>query len=146
MDLYRPLVLSWCVRQGVQAEDAADVAQEDIKAAAAALGTFHRDRPGDTIRGWLRGITRNQVLMHFRRNQGQPRAEGGSAARLDRKTSPSPQPTRRTGEAAEVNQLYRRALEYVRCRVLRSVFGEHSGFRPGSMKAARRRMWPSSWG
>src|SRR5277367_3492085 len=113
MDLYRPLVLNSCTRLGVQAEDAEDVAQEVFSAAAAALKGFHHDRPGDTFRGWLRGITRNQVLMHFRRNQKQPRAKGGSAARLELENVPerlSDEPD----EADEVSQLYRRALEFVR--------------------------------
>jgi RNA polymerase sigma-70 factor (ECF subfamily) len=113
LDLYRPLVLSWCVRQGVRADDAEDVAQEVFTAAAAALPAFRHDRPGDTFRGWLRGITRNQMLMHIRRNQGQPRAEGGSGARLDLENVLEPQPALED-EAAAVSQLYRRALEYVR--------------------------------
>jgi RNA polymerase sigma-70 factor (ECF subfamily) len=113
MDLYRPLVLTWCSRQGVRAEDAEDVAQEVFTAAAGGLAAFRHDRQGDTFRGWLRGITRNQVLMHFRRNHGQPRGEGGSRARLDLENLPERQADPED-EPAVVNQLYRRALEYVR--------------------------------
>jgi RNA polymerase sigma-70 factor (ECF subfamily) len=116
MDLYRPLVLNWCARQGVRAEDAEDVAQEVFSAAAVALPAFRRDRPGDTFRGWLRGITRNQALMHFRRNQGQPFAEGGSDARLELESVPDPLAGSQDEheEAAAVNRLYRRALDFVR--------------------------------
>jgi RNA polymerase sigma-70 factor (ECF subfamily) len=39
---------------------------------------FRRDRPGDSFRRWLRGITRNHVLMHYRRNRGRAQAVGGS--------------------------------------------------------------------
>jgi len=113
MDLYRPLVLSWCVRQGVQAEDAEDVAQEVFTAAAAGLAAFHHDQPGDTFRGWLRVITRHHVLLHFRRHQGQAHAEGGSDARLDLENVPD-RPTGPEDEPAAVSQMYRRALEYVR--------------------------------
>jgi RNA polymerase sigma-70 factor (ECF subfamily) len=113
MELYRPLVLHWCGRQGVKGEDAEDVAQEVFSAAAAALAAFHHDRPGDTFRGWLHGITRNQILMHFRRNHGQPRAEGGSAARLELENLPE-RPADPEDETAAVNHLYRRALEHVR--------------------------------
>src|SRR5947209_6523065 len=62
--LYRPFVLYWCGRWGVHAEDADDVSQEVFRAAADGLGAFRHDRPGDTFRGWLRGITHNKVLMH----------------------------------------------------------------------------------
>jgi RNA polymerase sigma-70 factor (ECF subfamily) len=118
VDLYQPLVRFWCCRAGASAEDAEDVAQEVFAAAAAGLGRFQRDRPGDTFRGWLRGITRNQVLMHFRRNQGRPQAEGGdeALARLEGVPSP-PEGAVEDGaedEAVAVSQLYRRAVEQVR--------------------------------
>jgi RNA polymerase sigma-70 factor (ECF subfamily) len=65
--LYTPLVYHWCARSGVRGEDADDVAQEVFQAAATHLPSFRHDRPGDTFRGWLRGITKNKLLMHFRR-------------------------------------------------------------------------------
>jgi hypothetical protein len=34
----------------------------------AGLSGFRHDRAGDTFRGWLRTITRNQILLHQRRN------------------------------------------------------------------------------
>src|SRR5262249_24710383 len=80
--LYRPCVLYWCGRWGVPAQDGEDVAQEVSRAAAAGLGEFRRDRPGDSFRGWLRGITRNMVLQYFRRADSQAVAAGGSEAYL----------------------------------------------------------------
>jgi RNA polymerase sigma-70 factor (ECF subfamily) len=62
VELYRPLVLFWCSRGGVAAGDAEDVAQEVLVCMARDLDGFKRDRPGDTFRGWLRVVTRNQVL------------------------------------------------------------------------------------
>jgi RNA polymerase sigma-70 factor (ECF subfamily) len=113
VQLYRPLVLSWCLQGGVNATDAEDVAQEVFAAASAALDRFHRDRPGDTFRGWLRAITRNQILLLFRRNRGRPQAVGGSDAWQDLQAVADPFPG--PGEdALEVGQLYLRALELVR--------------------------------
>jgi RNA polymerase sigma-70 factor (ECF subfamily) len=112
--LYEPLVRSWCRRCGLGAEDAEDVAQEVFAGAAAGFGGFHRDRPGDTFRGWLRGITRLQVALHFRRIQGRPQAEGGSAAWQQLQAVPGPLADADAAETAEVGQLYRRALEQVR--------------------------------
>ncbi len=80
MALYGPLVRFWCGRGGLRGPDVEDVAQEVFAAAAAGLSRFHRDQPGDTCRGWLRGITRNQVRLHYRRNRGRAQAEGGSDA------------------------------------------------------------------
>src|SRR3954452_20137832 len=80
VELYRPLILFWCGRQGVAVGDVEDVAQEVLAAVSRDLGGFRRDRPADSFRGWLRVVARNQVLLHFRRNEGRPVAEGGSDA------------------------------------------------------------------
>src|SRR5262245_9815978 len=78
--LYRPLVLFWCRQAHCPAAEIEDVAQEVFAGVAKGLSGFRRDRPGDSFRGWLRGITRNQVLLYFRRNQGRHPPEGGSDA------------------------------------------------------------------
>jgi RNA polymerase sigma-70 factor (ECF subfamily) len=112
--LYRPLILFWCRQAHCPTAEVEDVAQEVFAAVASGLGGFRRDRPGDSFRGWLRGITRNQVLLHFRRNQGRPQPEGGSEAleRLQDVADPLLAPTE--DEAVEASQLYRRAVEQVR--------------------------------
>src|SRR5437588_9992509 len=65
--LYAPLVFHWCRRWGLRDEDAADVFQDVFQSVAAHIATFHRDRRGDTFRGWLRTITRNKVHDYYRR-------------------------------------------------------------------------------
>ena len=112
--LYRPLVLYWCSRWGVRPSDADDVAQEVFLELANGLSSFQEDRPGSTFRGWLRGVTRNRLLMHFRRSGKQTQAEGGSSAltRLEQVAESGPE-----GEddpAEHLSGLYRRALELVR--------------------------------
>jgi RNA polymerase sigma-70 factor (ECF subfamily) len=119
--LYRPLVLAWGARAGLNDADAEDVAQEVFVAAAAHLDSFRRDRPGDTFRGWLRAVTRNHILQLFRRNQGRAHAAGGSDAwrHLQEVADPLPEPGV-DDESEEVGQLYLRALELVR-----GEFAEH---------------------
>jgi RNA polymerase sigma-70 factor (ECF subfamily) len=119
VELYRPLVLFWCARGGLRGPDAEDVAQEVLAAAFAGLDGFRRDRPGDTFRGWLRAITRNQVLLHFRRGRGRARAAGGSEAYRHLRDVADPLAGTEEEEEAEVGRLYRRALEQVR-----NEFGE----------------------
>jgi len=80
VDLYGPLVWSWCRRAGMQPADAADVLQEVFRAVAGKIGEFRHDRPGDTFRGWLRVIARNKIRDHYRARQGQLEAAGGSEA------------------------------------------------------------------
>jgi RNA polymerase sigma-70 factor (ECF subfamily) len=112
--LYGPLVRFWCRQARCPAGEVEDVAQEVFAAASAGLADFRRDRPGDTFRGWLRGITRNQVLLHFRRNRGRPQAEGGSDARARLQEVADPLAGEPEGETREVGELYRRAVEQVR--------------------------------
>jgi RNA polymerase sigma-70 factor (ECF subfamily) len=82
VDLYAPLVYHWCRRSDLGPEDTADVFQEVFRAVAEHIGGFHRDRAGDTFRGWLRTITRNKIRDHFRRRAGEPQAGGGTDAQL----------------------------------------------------------------
>ena len=85
VSLYRPLICHWCIRAGVRQDDVEDVAQEVFRVAAASIEKFRRERPGDSFRGWLRGVTRNFTLLYFRRRNAQPQASGGTDAfqRLD---------------------------------------------------------------
>jgi RNA polymerase sigma-70 factor (ECF subfamily) len=108
--LYRPLVRFWCRRARLSDPDADDVGQEVFAAAAAGLERFHRDRPGDTFRGWLHGITRNQILLFYRRSQDRPRAAGGE--QLPEVPDPVAGPD--DEEQAEISHVYHRALEQIR--------------------------------
>jgi RNA polymerase sigma-70 factor, ECF subfamily len=112
--LYQPLVYSWCMRAGLQSMDAEDVCQEVFAAAAAGLDGFRRDQPGDTFRGWLRGITRNHVLLHFRRDRRHLHAEGGSDAWKSLQAVADPLQGTGDDDTEELGQLYLRALERVR--------------------------------
>ena len=111
--LYRPLVISWCLLGGVRYDDADDVAQDVFRVAAARLADFRRDRPGDTFRGWLRAVTRNLIIAHYRKAKHRPAAAGGSDAHLLMNEVPAPA-EEDDDPAEEMNALYRRALELVR--------------------------------
>src|SRR4051812_10203849 len=113
--LYGPLVLGWCRGWGVRADDAADVFQEVFQAVAAHLAGFHRDRTGDTFRGWLRTITRNKVNDLFRRRQREPAAAGGSEARdLLARVAGAVPPDEADDPAAGETELLHRALAMIR--------------------------------
>ena len=78
--LYSPLVLHWCRRTGLQDQDSADVFQEVFQAVLVYVGSFRKDRQGDTFRGWLRRITQNKLRDHFRRRGREAPGVGGSSA------------------------------------------------------------------
>jgi RNA polymerase sigma-70 factor (ECF subfamily) len=114
MDLYQPLVRGWCQGCALQDADVDDVIQEVFAAAAANLDRFHHDRPGDTFRGWLRVIARNQIHLHYRRLRDRPQGAGGSDAWRNLEQIPDPLETTAETESAEIGDLYRRALDQVR--------------------------------
>jgi RNA polymerase sigma-70 factor (ECF subfamily) len=110
--LYGPLVARWCNHKCARPQDAEDVQQEVFQAVATSLHKFRLDRPGDTFRGWLRGITKNKLIDHHRRRHGQPDAQGGSDAQqglLEIAQQDLPEDS-----AADLGALYCRALELVR--------------------------------
>src|SRR5262245_22457555 len=90
--IYSPLVAHWCRRSSIPAGDVDDALQAVFRVASTNLERFRRDRPGDTFRGWLRGITRNIVLEQVRRSGRQPRAAGGTEALLRLQDAPEADP------------------------------------------------------
>ncbi len=100
LDLYVPLVFSWCRRAGLQSEDCADVMQEVFRSVLGGIAGFRYVKPADTFRGWLRTITRNKIRDHFRHLAAEPIGTGGTSAQqrfldiaeLESATSPAADP------------------------------------------------------
>jgi RNA polymerase sigma-70 factor (ECF subfamily) len=115
VQLYTPLVQHWAIRGGVRGTDVEDVAQEVLQAAAMNMQNFRREQPGDSFRGWLRGITRNMVLQHFRRSDRHPRGSGGTDALVQlHEVADSATSDEDADPVEELDGLRRRALELVR--------------------------------
>jgi RNA polymerase sigma-70 factor, ECF subfamily len=115
VNLYSPLVTYWCRRSGIRPDETEDIKQEVFIAAARGLATFRHDRPGDTFRGWLRGITRNVLLANYRRQKREPIGRGGTAAWEVIQSLAEPEVNLSDDDPAEQTQgLYHRALEIVR--------------------------------
>jgi RNA polymerase sigma-70 factor (ECF subfamily) len=123
MGLYRPLVLFWIRRGGID-EDAEDVCQEVFAAVAHGLDGFRRDRPGDRFRGWLRVVAYRQVALYFRRNKGRPVAEGGSEALERIQGTPDPLAWEEDEqERQQHNQLTRQAVQMIRGEFEEATWG-----------------------
>jgi RNA polymerase sigma-70 factor (ECF subfamily) len=82
---------------------------------AAHIESFHRERAGDTFRGWLRTITQNKINDHFRRRGREPAGAGGSAAQARMAEVPAPPPLAEDTSDDHLEQrLLERALESIR--------------------------------
>lgn len=61
VDLYGPLVFSWCRQWGLRADECGDLLQEVFRSVARGIESFRHERPQDTFRGWFRVIAKNAV-------------------------------------------------------------------------------------
>jgi RNA polymerase sigma-70 factor, ECF subfamily len=110
--LYGPVVFLWCRSAGLASHDAADVVQEVWMAVATHLAEFHRERPQDSFRGWLRRITQRKLIDRWR--DPEPSAMGGTDARRMLDQVPDAIPDSAEQVANDKDLLTRRALELIR--------------------------------
>ena len=68
VELYTPLIFGWTRQRGLQDADAADLAQEVMRAVAKALPAGRYDRAHGRFSAWLYTITSRKIL-DFRRKQ-----------------------------------------------------------------------------
>ena len=161
--LYAPLVYHWCRAMRLAEQDMPDVFQQVFQSVASHIEGFHKDRPGDTFRHWLRAITRNKVRDHFRRNARQAQAAGGTDAQIyfSQLAAPPADPevadeSDARGEEGEIRQLLRGALEQIRGQVHPQTWqafwkvvvegktpeeaGAELAMRPGTVRVAKSRV------
>lgn len=116
VQLYSPLVWRWCQAERLQRADIEDVGQEIFQAVWRSIETFHRERPTDTFRGWLRVITRNKIVDFYRRRQATETPVGGSDALTlaQEVVDSAPVDPDTETDNAEVSLLHRRAVGLIR--------------------------------
>lgn len=157
VQLYAPLVFHWCRAWRLQEQDTADIFQDVFHAVARHIGTFHKDKEGDTFRGWLRIVTMNKVRDHLRRLGHEPGGVGGTDAqrRLSELPAPMPADEPSVERKAEYGLFYR-AIDFIRGefedrtwqafwrttvegRVPKDV-GAELGMSPGAVRVAKSRV------
>ena len=89
--LYTPLVYRYCLRHRLQDADAADVAQEVMRAVARSVGRFTYDRRSGRFRGWLLTVTRNKLNDFFNRRNRQEQGSGRTSVHEMLAKQPDPQ-------------------------------------------------------
>ena len=66
-DTYWRLIYRCAKRAGLNDAEAEDVVQETVLAVAKSIPTFEYDPNKGSFKSWLFGVTRNRILLHFRR-------------------------------------------------------------------------------
>jgi RNA polymerase sigma-70 factor, ECF subfamily len=114
VELYGPLVDSWCGRAGLPAASRADVGQEVFLAVHRGISHFDPNHPQATFRGWLWTITHRAVLQWRRR--AEPNAPGGTTALMRLADLPALEDVESDppSTADETASLLRRALDQIR--------------------------------
>jgi RNA polymerase sigma-70 factor (ECF subfamily) len=67
VDLYTPVILSYCRKRGLQHADSQDIAQEVFGRVSRAIQTFEYDPQRGPFRRWLGLITHQQMLRYRQR-------------------------------------------------------------------------------
>ena len=79
VERYTPLIYGWCVRQGLQSNDAADVTQDVLARLVKAMHAFEYNASRGSFRGWLKTVTNNAVTDLIRvYGKGDRRGSGDS--------------------------------------------------------------------
>jgi RNA polymerase sigma-70 factor (ECF subfamily) len=112
VQLYSPLVYSWCLRAEISNDDAADLMQEVWGSVAKHIGRFERTTERGTFRGWLWTITRNKLRDFWRARSGVAVGVGGSEAHERLANIPDQEPT--NDSAAGSDGLLHRALQLIK--------------------------------
>jgi RNA polymerase sigma-70 factor (ECF subfamily) len=76
---YEGLIAPWCAQAGLREPQIADVKQEVFLAVHGHLDQFSKAAHTGSFRGWLRQITRNKAIDHWRKQLPEP-AVGGTEA------------------------------------------------------------------
>jgi len=76
VEIYTPLIYGYCRSRGLQDSDAADVAQETMRAVAKAIGKFDYDPQRGKFRNWLLTVVRSRLHNFLAQQQRQPALAG----------------------------------------------------------------------
>jgi RNA polymerase sigma-70 factor (ECF subfamily) len=90
VDVYRPLVHGFARKHGLQEADAADLAQEVLRAVARSVGRLDYDPRRGSFRGWLFTVVRNQLRDFRERQRRQARGSGNSGVQQLLNERPAP--------------------------------------------------------
>jgi RNA polymerase sigma-70 factor (ECF subfamily) len=90
VELYGSLVYGFVRQRGLQDADAADLTQEVFLAVARVAGRWQYDPEKGSFRGWLYGITRNQLANFLQRRRPASVGTGDSNAQRRLEQQPSP--------------------------------------------------------
>ena len=82
VQIYTPLIYGYCRSRGLQESDAADVAQEAMRAVARAIASFEYDPQRGKFRNWLLTVVQSKLYNFLVQQQRQPALAGETTLQL----------------------------------------------------------------
>jgi RNA polymerase sigma-70 factor (ECF subfamily) len=114
--LYTPLIYGYCRNRNLQDADAADVAQEVMRAVARRMPDFEYQPDKGAFRSWLFTVTRSKLNNYFANYQRQPQGTGRTTVHQIIEARPGADPE------AEWDREYQRRLFEWACDKVRDEF------------------------
>jgi RNA polymerase sigma factor (sigma-70 family) len=123
VEVYQPLLHGFARKHGLQEADAADLAQEVLRAVARSVGRLDYDPRRGSFRGWLFTVVRNQLRDFRDRKRRQVAGSGASGVRqlLNEQAAPPERPEEEWDREYE-RRLFTWAAEQVRPTVQESTW------------------------
>lgn len=114
-DRYGRLLYRWCAQWGLQASDAADVAQETLLVLVQQIDRFDYD-PQRSFRGWIKVVARRTWYLALRTGAGRP-ARGDAEQWRALRSLAARDDLGRRAEALAERELFEAAAARVQCQV-----------------------------
>jgi len=118
VEIYTPLIFGFCRGRGLQEADAADVAQEVMRAVSRSMGRFDYNPERGTFRSWLFTVTRNKFNNFLERRRNHREADGGTTMQELIEARPCPE------QDESWDREYRQRLFDWACAQIRGEFQE----------------------
>jgi RNA polymerase sigma-70 factor (ECF subfamily) len=91
VEIYTPLIFRFCRHRGLQEADAADVAQEVMRAVSRAIGGFDYQPEQGRFRSWLFTVTRNKFNNFLEKRRFEPQGTGATTVKDFLEAQPCPE-------------------------------------------------------
>ena len=114
VEVYQPLIHGFARKHGLQEADAADLAQEVLRAVARSVGRLDYDPRRGSFRGWLFTVVRNQLRDFRDRKRRQVQGSGNSGVQQLLNDQPTPERPEDEWDREYERRLFTWAAEQVR--------------------------------
>lgn len=120
VEIYTPLIFGFCRGRGLQEADAADVAQEVMRAVSRSIGRFDYKPEQGTFRSWLFTVTRNKFNNFLEKRRAHPQGTGETVVQELLEAQPCPEK-----DGTWDVEYHRRLFEWA-CEQIRGEFNENT--------------------